>query len=363
MGASSRRVIGSSILMVLIKWVIPLVFGADRVWPSTSWAKAEDPAAIGWSAEKLGKAEEYTQAYAPTAVIIVQDGRVIASSGDVSHKVNVRSVRKSLLSALYGVGVANGRIGLDRTIGELDTDDRAPSLSDTEKQATIRDLLMARSGIYHPAAYEGSDAKTRRPQRNSHNPGSFWYYNNWDFNTLGFIYEKLVGESVFQGFEVRIAQPIGMEDSTAGDGKFVFESSSDYPAYTMRLSARDLARFGWLFLNRGVWSGAQVIPADWVDESTKPWSRGDWGFDYGYLWVLPADAVGEQVSLAGTYMALGYGGQGLAVVPNLRLIVAQLVDVKEGQERIGGGRELVELLHLVASAAGVDDLTPNPEMR
>jgi hypothetical protein len=51
-------------------------------------------------------------------------------------------------------------------------------------------------------------------------------------------------------------------------------------------------------------------------------------------------------------MALGYGGQGLAVIPQLRMVVVQLIDVKEGQERIGGGWEFPELLPLIAAAAG-----------
>jgi CubicO group peptidase (beta-lactamase class C family) len=87
-------------------------------------------------------------------------------------------VRKSLLSALVGIGVAEGRIRLGETIGALGIDDRDPGLTETEKEATIRDLLMARSGIYHPAAYEAPDMKARRQQRGSHPPGSFWYYNN-----------------------------------------------------------------------------------------------------------------------------------------------------------------------------------------
>ena len=165
MGLSLGRVIGAGIFFVLVGWLAPLPCGADQVWPSTHWAKADDPAALGWSTEKLTKAEEYTRTYSPTAVVIIQDGKVIASWGDSSHKVNVRSVRKSLLSALCGIGVAEGRIRLDETVGELGIDDRAPGLSETEKQANIRDLLMSRSGIYHAAAYEAPDAKAKRPPR------------------------------------------------------------------------------------------------------------------------------------------------------------------------------------------------------
>src|SRR3984893_11145961 len=146
MGAFFRPVIGAGIFLVLIGWLAPMARGAGRVWPSPTWTKAEDPAVLGWSMEKLAKAEDYSRAYSPTAVIIVQDGKVIASWGDVGHKANIRSMRKSLFSALYGIGVAEGRISLNRTIGELGIDDRAPSLSDTEKQATVRDLLIGPLG-------------------------------------------------------------------------------------------------------------------------------------------------------------------------------------------------------------------------
>src|SRR5277367_5932562 len=124
MGTLLRRLRVAGIFLVLTGWLIPPVLGADPVWPSPAWTKAEDPAAVGWSMDKLAKAEDYTRAYAPTAVMIVQDGKIIASWGDVSHKVNIRSMRKSLLSALYGIGVAEGHISLDGTIGELGIDDR-----------------------------------------------------------------------------------------------------------------------------------------------------------------------------------------------------------------------------------------------
>ena len=66
---------------------------------------------------------------------------------------------------------------------------------------------------------------------------------------------------------------------------------------------------------------------------------------------MPTNAAWGQPSLAGTYMALGYGGQALAVIPTLHLVVAQLIDVKEGQERIAGPPEFLKLLQLIVSAA------------
>ena len=72
-------------------------------------------------------------------------------------------MRKSLLSALIGIAVAERKIPLDGKLAQLDIDDNAPSLTDVEKQATVRMLLEARSGIYHPALYETPAMAKRRP--------------------------------------------------------------------------------------------------------------------------------------------------------------------------------------------------------
>ena len=110
------------------------------------------------------------------AVFATFQGNVLLAWGAVERPFRCHSVRKSLLSGLYGVHA--GEIDLQKTIGELGIDDRQP-LTETEKQARILDLLMARSGIYHPAAKETSDMDAERPQRGSHPPGTWWWYNNW----------------------------------------------------------------------------------------------------------------------------------------------------------------------------------------
>ena len=87
--------------------------------------------------------------------------------------------------------------------------------------------------------------KTRtRPRAAATRRARFWYYNNWDFNALGMIYEKLTGARIFETFEQRIAHPTGMEDFSSNDGQYVHAPDSDHPAYVFAMSARDLARFG-----------------------------------------------------------------------------------------------------------------------
>jgi CubicO group peptidase (beta-lactamase class C family) len=323
---------------------------ADTVFPGAHWESA-DPASLGWSSDGLAAAEAYARQIGSTAVMIVQDGRVVASWGKPDAKVFVHSIRKSFVSALYGQAVAEQRIDLDRTLADLGVDDKPPALSAAEKQATVRQLLMARSGVYHPAASETKRMKERRPPRGSHAPGTFWYYNNWDFNALGTIYQRATGQDVFNALERRIAQPIGMEDFRASDGKFRHEPSSDHPAYTMALSARDLARFGWLYLNQGRWGDRQIVPMDWVADSVRPYSDAVPGVGYGYLWwpSLADQQLGVTVG-AGAFTARGAGGQYVLVAPAHRMVVVHLYETRRRTTELGG-KEFGALLKLIMAAA------------
>src|SRR6201997_2830899 len=175
--------------------------------------------------------------------MVIHRGAVVAEWGVTAAKTPLASVRKSLLSALIGNAVARGEIDLKKTIGELGIDDNEPSLSPEEKTATVRQLLEARSGVYHAALFETASMAAQRPPRHSHPPGTFWYYNNWDFNTLGTIYVHATGTGIFQALDQKIAKPIGMQEYQPGDGEYFRGAASEHPAYPIRKSARDLARF------------------------------------------------------------------------------------------------------------------------
>ncbi|MDR3495179.1 MAG: serine hydrolase [Ancalomicrobiaceae bacterium] len=319
--------------------------GRAEAEPGLHWQFAE-PSSLGWSADKLRSAQALVMSGGTTALVIVQGDQVIARWGDVGRPINVRSVRKSFISSLYGIAIADGKIDRDRSLEQLGIDDRPPSLTTGEKQATVRDLLMARSGIYHDAAYETKQMKAARPERGSHPWGSFWYYNNWDFNVLGAIYRQETGEDIFASFDRRIAKPIGMESFNPASGRYVVEPASEYPAYPFRMSALDAARFGLLYLQHGEWNHRQLVPADWIAESTKAWSRTDRdGIGYGYLWwVLPKEVAGE-----GAYAAEGSGGQVIAIMPEFGLVVVRTVD--EPDIRPHNARlRLQDLLKLIVAA-------------
>ncbi|WP_454814271.1 serine hydrolase domain-containing protein [Labrys neptuniae] len=313
--------------------------------PGRHWQAV--PNESGWTADTAKAVTAYAGTYRPTALAVIRDDRIVASAGDPSRRVNVASVRKSLLSALYGIAIGENRIALGDSLEKLGIDDIPPALTADEKQADVRDLLMARSGVYHPAAYETADIRNKRPARGSHPHGTFWFYNNWDFNVLGTIYRQASGEDIFTSFEKRIAHPIGMEDFSARDGRYVLSPLSRHPAYPFRMSARDLARFGLLFLNQGRWNGRQIVPATWVRQSTAAYSPiPKRKSAYGYLWwSLPAETWGE-----GAAMAAGYGGQFLAYIPTKRLVMVQTVDPAQNPAGIHM-RDFMALMQQIATAA------------
>ncbi len=289
------------------------------------------PEDFGWSSARLEGVRQHAESLGTAALMILTDGEVVAAWGDIERTFVMASIRKSLLSALYGIYRAEGQLDLSQTMAELGIDDEPP-LTNAEKQATVADLLKARSGVYHEAASVTAGDRNARPTRGSHPPGAFWYYNNWDFNALGAIFEQETGIGIFEAFKARIADPIGMEDFRVEEAFYVYERQfSIHPAYHFRLSARDLARFGQLMLQQGQWQGTPLIPAGWVAESTTAFTAtGNNGTrsGYGYMWWVTAndDQFPELGIKNGTFTASGNGGQRLTVLPHLNTVVVHLMN-------------------------------------
>ena len=187
--------------------------------------------------------------------------------GTPQRNLIVQSCRKSFLSALYGIYHDQGLIDLDATMEELGIDDLPPSLTQEEKQATVEQLLMARSGRLprgcgREPVHEGRPASPGQPS-----PGTFWYYNNWDFNVLGTLFIQLTGKDIFQALYDDFAVPLQMQDFQPSNGGYYYQDMSMHPAYHFSMSPRDMARFGLLISREGRWRDEQIVPAAWVAQS------------------------------------------------------------------------------------------------
>jgi CubicO group peptidase (beta-lactamase class C family) len=315
---------------------------AEPVFPGIDWERETN----GLSPETVQGVDTFVHTLDTTGLMVVKSGRVVYEYGDVKRLSYLASTRKSVLSMLYGANVASGKIHLDATLKDLGMSDVA-GLLPIEERAKVIDLITARSGVYHPVTqgfgllYElkfsacpgvsrpaAEDEPSWVPKRGSKEPGTYWRYYNWDFNTAGAVFERMTRKNIFDALRDDLAIPIGMQDfdrerqQKSGD-----QTRSQYPAYHMVLSTRDMARLGLLMLRQGQWRGRQIIPAEWVRRSTSV--RTSWAerqpandsFGYGYLWWVwdgPL-AIG---SYQGAYTSMGSYGQYITILPALDMVVA-----------------------------------------
>ena len=344
-------------------------------FPTEEWGPAK---ADGWDLPKLGEARDLFNSLESAAVMVVHRGRLVASWGDVGTKYTAQSVRKALLNSLAGIAVNDRRVGINDTLLKLGIDDTRPALTDAERQSTFRDLLMSRSGIFHPAIYEVggwkrtraalAKAKLSNPER--FRPGAYWIYNNWDFNAVGSILESAFGEPLGVTFAARIAKPLRMQDFAPADVEYAskedrteqrFTNWSEHRAYVFNISTRDLARYGLLYLNCGRWGANQVVPRSWVIESVNGVDtrigRGpdeletEFG-DYGYLWQIDRKGSRRLSTLPTrepVYMATGNRGHFMIVAPYLDLVIAHQVAT------VGGLSEAAQIKRAVEGSPEVSE--------
>jgi hypothetical protein len=300
----------------------------EAPYPGREW-KTVSPEEAGWSSALLRIAWAYAEQLQVANVLIVQDGVIVGQFGAIDQPRPIHAIRTSLLNSLYGIAIKNKQIDTDRTLASLKIDDSPGPLTDAEKQATVTDLLKCRSGVYHPAALEPRTMKETRPPRGSHPPGTFFFNSNWDYDVLATIYNQATHSDLFKDFDRLIAKPLGFQDFTLiRDTKYMQGKDSTHPFFSFQLSARDLARFGLLYLRRGVWSGnSTIVPSAWIDSSTVTVSMPtelELNGTYGYLWWT-AGANGDLIPFTKcgqtAFASFGGGGNYLLVIPEYKLVV------------------------------------------
>jgi CubicO group peptidase (beta-lactamase class C family) len=176
-------------------------------------------------------------------------------------------------------------------------------------------------------------------------PGTTWAYSNASSHLLSAIVADASGQSTLAVARARLFGPLGINSDHAFQplaGKpptpaqlRAYQRAAvawprDPQGYHFgfgetKLPARDLAKFGWLYLNGGRWDTTQVVPADYVRASTQPYSHPGGDVGYGYQWWT------TRVDLHPSFVAMGFGGQRVQVVPDLDLVVVITADA--AQER------------------------------
>ena len=328
MHISRRSFLLSTILLAVPEGTHAQNALAERsYWPTQKW-KIDAPANQKVNDELLREADDWIEASMPdvTGFLIVRGGFIVhehyfGEQYGRNDPVKIRSITKSVTGSLIGIALAEGLLtSLNQSLGEL-IPERIPETADPlTASITVRQLLTMTSGWQWDIAtdYERLIASDDwleyiLSQPVAYTPGTFFAYNSGGSHVLSVVLSEVSGQATSDYAQEKLFSPLGIarpfwQDSPQGE---------TVGGFGLELTARNLAKFGYLYLNGGKWDGKQIVPADYLAAATTYQSTGDstGGAGYGYQWW-----ISEPQGLAG-YFALGFVGQYLYVIPERDLVV------------------------------------------
>ncbi|MEM9255291.1 MAG: serine hydrolase [Pseudomonadota bacterium] len=298
-------------------------------WPVDTWQTASpesqsmDAAVLDGAFDYAFRSEKFTQ-----AVVVIKNGLIVAEryadERDADSFATSWSVAKSFTSALIGIAVRDGLIGdINVSMAEF-----IPEWQGTDKaDITLRHVLMMSSGLDWDESYNPDGGLSdiiqmivltedqlayavARPLR--HPPGTVFNYSSGQTLLMSAVLESVTGMSVDAYAQQKLFSPLGMspvewwQDATRRTALFC---CLDTPV-------RQFAKFGLLYARGGEWNGEQLVPAQWVSDSSTPNDVFD---GYGYQWWL-SDALGEEHRY---FSGRGHDGQYVYIFPQYDLVVVR----------------------------------------
>lgn len=332
---------------------------SESYFPTAQWEQYADLNDSGFSPDKLEAVKKHFQSIGGAALFVVHDGKVLLSLGEPERRFRIHSIRKSIMSMVFGIYQNKGKINLDKNLYDLGLKEVVP-LTDTEMQATVFDLLRARSGVYLDALGETNEMKKNKPTRGAFKPGAKWVYNNWDFNALISIFKKETGISLVQAIEKEVFSPLQFEDYRDWDKHIIKNNKvSLHPGIDYKLSARDLARFGMLHLRNGNLKNQQLLSSQWMKwvktnqvapNEENSWSKLIGGYSLLW-WTFPVEE-------SPSFSAVGVGMNFLTVIPDRDLVVVFRVNTFKENFFIHPDKYKHLLKLLVGAQSGKPSLNP-----
>lgn len=302
-------------------------------WPTAS------PESQGFNSERL------TTAYAeadklPTlkSVVLIRNGYLVSEKyfhgNSATTLYHVRSVTKSVTAALVGIALQEGNLNsLEMKMDEFFPEQFNSSTDARKRQVTLTHLLTMSAGFQwnentdyelFAGARDPIGLVFSRPMADE--PGQRFRYNTASAHLLSPILTQKTRLKTLEFAQQKLFKPLEIPHvswQTDPAGYY-------YGSIGLLLMPRDMAKFGYLFLNGGQWNGQQIVPRQWVTESLAAQKNLSSTFgpltqiSYGYLW-WGGDMKGHRVSLA-----WGYGGQFIVLIPDLNLIIVTTAEWQLG---------------------------------
>jgi CubicO group peptidase (beta-lactamase class C family) len=323
---------------------------SEMTFPGERWQEVS-PESQGVDSARLETAVSYLKDHCGsdgvTELLIIRNGCMIWKGTNIDKKHGVWSLTKSFTSTVLGLLIDDGKATLD-TLAK----DYVPSMAASYPDLTLRHFTTMTSG-YYAVGDKTSGSYKHGPSRTPFQPaetplfrppGSRYAYWDSAMNQFANVLTRIADEPIEDLFKRRIADPIGMNragwdwgDFGVVDGLVVNGGSGNNNKH-MFISARELARFGHLFLNRGKWKDKQLISASWVDMATRshvsistpvePLSAADGRGVYGFNWWTNGIRAGGKRNWPGappdTYSASGYNNNDMFVIPSWNMVIVRL---------------------------------------
>ena len=330
------------ILVFLSSVFLPTQLKALDDWKTNTAVEAGFKWDVG---ERLDSAFENGELMNLHSVIVVRNNRLVFERyykgvdetwgtplGDITFTPDtlhdLRSVSKSIVSLLYGIALAEGKVpSIDAPlVGEFPEYDDLVNDPD-RRRITVEHALTMTMGLEWNEDLPYTDprnseiAMERAPDRYWYvlsrpivtEPGTRWTYSGAATAVLGHLVSRGVGKSLLEYAREKLFDPLSITEVEWIKGS----NGEEAAASGLRMTPRDLAKIGQLLLNQGQWNGTQLVPSEWLAESFKESILAFGKVKYGYHWYLPRNHKWSN----GQFGAAGNGGQRLVVFPDYQLTV------------------------------------------
>ena len=296
-------------------------------WPTKAW-RTSSPEAQGIDSTVLADALDYVRQHhlAIHSLLIVRNGYIVLDAYFYpfapGERHDIASATKSITSTMIGISIGKGQLhGVTQPVLSVFPNARVASRDERKDKLTLEHMLTMTSGL---DCQFSSGEVTLREMRQSANwvqfvldrpmvyaPGEHYEYCSPGMHLLSGVLSQVSGGSALDFARRELFTPLGITDVVwPSDGSGVTYGWGD-----LQLQPRDMAKIGYLWLNRGRWEGKQIVPADYLRAATQVQSHAPWGEDYGYgFWVYPQVA-------GGLFEANGRGGQRISVVADKNIVV------------------------------------------
>ncbi|MCX7921194.1 MAG: beta-lactamase family protein [Clostridia bacterium] len=316
-----------SVLLSIPGYISRVKSSKEAIGDSHDLWKTSDPIVQGVNPEYLKRADLHLSNTNACSFIVIRDGKIVFekyyNGVDKTDITNTYSITKNIVAALIGMAIENQYIkSTEQKVSEFFPEyfGEGEDIDARKNELTIKHLLTMTSGFQENWSEWGEKQNRISYAINQpikYPPGEKFQYANTAYHLLSGVLAKSAKKTTLAIAEESLFQPLGIKNK-----RWEADQQQYNTGYAnLYLSPRDIARFGLLYLNNGMWEGKQIVPKSWVKESLQAHTYIDSEIPdtakigYGYNWFM------QKIKGCTVYYVSSYGGQNLCIIPDMEAVV------------------------------------------